>query len=81
MHIKGYFSQKLSDKIIFPAIDVTRSGTRKEELMVDKDTLSRMWVLRRVLDPMGPADSMDFLLDRLKSSKNNKEFFESMNSR
>lgn len=73
--------RKLSDKRIFPAIDVTRSGTRKEELMVDKDTLSRMWVLRRVLDTMGVADSMDFLLDRLRNTKGNMEFFKSMNSR
>lgn len=73
--------RKLSDKRIFPAIDVTRSGTRKEELMVERDILSRMWVLRRVLDPMGTAESMDFLLDRLRSSKNNKDFFNSMNSR
>jgi transcription termination factor Rho len=72
--------RKLSDKRTFPAIDVTKSGTRKEELLVDKGTLSKMWVLRRVLMQMGPSDSMDFLLERIKDSKTNDDFFESMNT-
>jgi len=71
--------RKLSDKRIFPAIDVTRSGTRKEELLVDKDTLSKMWVLRRILDPMGPQDGMNFLLEKLRQTKDNNEFYQSMN--
>lgn len=71
--------RKLSDKRTFPAIDITKSGTRKEELLVDKGTLSKMWVLRRILTPMGVVDSMEFLVDKLKGTKNNAEFFDSMN--
>lgn len=71
--------RKLSDKRIFPAIDITRSGTRKEELLVDKTTLSKMWVLRRVLMPMGPNDAMEFLLSKMKTAKNNADFFNTMN--
>src|SRR5690606_1690613 len=71
---------KLSDKRTFPAIDITKSGTRKEEEMVDKETLSKMWVLRRVLGPMGLVDGMEFLLEKLRNTKNNDEFFDSMNS-
>jgi transcription termination factor Rho len=71
--------RKLADKRIFPAIDVGKSGTRKEEQLVDKTTLSRMWVLRRVLTPMGTSDAMEFLLDKIKSTKDNQEFFERMN--
>lgn len=72
--------RKVSDKRIFPAIDITKSGTRKEELLVGKDVLSKMWVLRRVLMPMGPADAMEFLMEKLKQSKNNHDFFDAMNS-
>jgi transcription termination factor Rho len=72
--------RKLSDKRTFPAIDITKSGTRKEELLVDKPTLSKMWVLRRILMPMGVVDSMEFLTDKLKTTKNNNDFFEAMNS-
>ena len=72
--------RKVSDKRTFPAIDVTKSGTRKEELLVDKGTLSKMWVLRRILMPMGVTDAMDFLLNKLKESKNNNDFFDSMNT-
>ncbi|MCR6629478.1 MAG: transcription termination factor Rho [Magnetospirillum sp.] len=72
--------RKLSDKRTFPAIDITRSGTRKEELLVDKGVLSKMWVLRRILMPMGVVDAMEFLVDKLKQSKNNSDFFEAMNS-
>ena len=72
--------RKLSDKRTWPSIDITKSGTRKEELLVDKVTLSKMWVLRRILMPMGVTDAMDFLLDKLKISKTNKEFFDSMNT-
>jgi transcription termination factor Rho len=71
--------RKLSDKRTFPAIDITRSGTRKEELLVDRGTLSKMWVLRRILMPMGTVDAMEFLLDKMKTSKNNADFFASMN--
>jgi transcription termination factor Rho len=72
--------RKLSDKRTFPAIDITKSGTRKEELLVDKATLSKMWVLRRILNPMGTTDAMEFLLDKLKYSKTNNDFFEAMNT-
>ena len=72
--------RKLSDKRVFPSIDVSKSGTRKEELIVDKPTLSKMWVLRRILQPMGTTDSMEFLLDKLKHTKTNQEFFDSMNT-
>ena len=71
--------RKLSDKRTFPAIDITKSGTRKEELLVDKATISKMWVLRRILMPMGVTDAVDFLVDKLKHTKNNADFFESMN--
>ena len=72
--------RKLSDKRTFPAIDITKSGTRKEELLVDRGTLSKMWVLRRILGPMGMTDGMDFLLDKLKYSKTNQDFFDAMNT-
>ena len=72
--------RKLSDKRVFPSIDVTKSGTRKEELLVDKDALSKMWVLRKILLPMGVIDSMEFLIEKIKNSKTNSDFFESMNS-
>ena len=71
--------RKLSDKRVFPSIDVTKSGTRKEELLVQKDTLSKMWVLRRILMQMGPVDAMEFLTDKLKQSKSNEDFFRAMN--
>ena len=72
--------RKLADKRTFPSIDITKSGTRKEELLVDKGTLAKMWVLRRILMPMGVTDSMEFLLDKLKSTKTNSDFFDSMNN-
>ena len=72
--------RKLSDKRTFPAIDITKSGTRKEELLVDKGTLAKMWVLRRILMQMGAIDAMEFLTDKLKHSKTNDDFFDQMNS-
>ena len=72
--------RKLSDKRVFPAIDITKSGTRKEELLVDRGTLSKMWVLRRILNPMGTQDAMEFLIDKLKYSKTNQDFFDAMNT-
>ena len=71
--------RKLSDKRTWPSIDITKSGTRKEELLVDKPTLSKMWVLRRILSPMGVVDAVEFLMDKLKNTKKNNEFFEGMN--
>ncbi|MCB8880969.1 transcription termination factor Rho [Acidisoma cellulosilytica] len=72
--------RKISDKRTFPAIDITKSGTRKEELLVERATLSKMWVLRRILNPMGSTDGMEFLLDKLKYSKTNQDFFDAMNT-
>ena len=72
--------RKVADKRIFPAIDVLKSGTRKEELIVPKDQLTKTYVLRRILNPMGPQDAIEFLLDKLRQSKNNGDFFQSMNT-
>jgi transcription termination factor Rho len=72
--------RKIADKRTYPAIDITKSGTRKEELLVDRATLSKMWVLRRILNPMGTSDAIDFLLNKFKETKTNAEFFDSMNS-
>ncbi|HYD24683.1 MAG TPA: transcription termination factor Rho, partial [Croceibacterium sp.] len=71
--------RKVSDKRIFPSLDVGKSGTRKEELLVSKDSLSKMWVLRRILMQMGTVDAMEFLLDKMKDSKTNEDFFATMN--
>ena len=71
--------RKLADKRVFPSIDITKSGTRKEELLVKQGDLAKMWVLRRILDPMGTQDGMEFLLDKLRETKNNNEFFDRMN--
>ncbi len=71
--------RKLADKRTFPAIDISKSGTRKEELLVDRAALTKMWVLRRILMPMGVADSLEFLLDKLRTTKSNADFFDSMN--
>ena len=71
--------RKLADKRTFPAMDITKSGTRKEELLVDRGTLSKMWVLRRILTPMGVTDAMEFLIDKIKDTKSNPDFFEAMN--
>ncbi len=72
--------RKVSDKRVFPAIDVARSGTRKEDLLVPKDQLKKVYVLRRILNPMGTMDAIEFLIDKLKSTKTNGEFFQSMNT-
>jgi transcription termination factor Rho len=72
--------RKVADKRVFPSLDISKSGTRKEELLVEKGTLSKMWVLRRVLMPMGVVDGMEFLLDKLRSSKSNADFFDAMNT-
>ncbi|MDR0630903.1 MAG: transcription termination factor Rho [Holosporales bacterium] len=73
--------RKLSDKRIFPAIDINRSGTRKEELLIkDKSMLSKIWILRRILSQMGTTEAMEFLIEKLKQTKTNDDFFSSMNS-
>ena len=71
--------RKLSDKRVYPAIDITKSGTRKEDLLVGKDTLAKMYVLRRIINPMGTLEAMEFLLDKLRLTKTNADFFSSMN--
>ena len=71
--------RKLSDRRIFPALDINRSGTRKEELLVDEEDLNRIWILRKLLSPLTPVDSMEFLLEKMTGTKNNKEFLASMN--
>ena len=72
--------RKVADKRIFPAIDVLKSGTRKEELITDRANLQKTYVLRRILNPMGPQDAIEFLLDKLRQSKTNGDFFQSMNT-
>ncbi|MFB0521775.1 MAG: transcription termination factor Rho, partial [Desulfatiglandales bacterium] len=71
--------RKLSDRRIFPALDINRSGTRKEELLVEKEDLNRIWILRKLLAPLTPVDTMEFLLEKIRGTKDNKEFLASMN--
>jgi transcription termination factor Rho len=72
--------RKVADKRVFPAIDILKSGTRKEELITPRDQLQKTYVLRRILNPMGPQDAIEFLIDKLRQTKQNSEFFESMNT-
>jgi transcription termination factor Rho len=74
-----HLDRKLADKRIFPAIDINLSGTRKEELLVERDDLNKMWILRKVLSPLSTVESMEFLLDKIRATKTNREFLESMN--
>jgi transcription termination factor Rho len=74
-----HLDRKLVDKRIFPSIDINASGTRKEELLVEKDTLNKMWILRKVLNPLSTVESMEFLLGKLMGTKSNKEFLDMMN--
>ncbi len=74
-----HLDRKLADKRIFPAIDLNLSGTRKEELLVERDDLNKMWILRKVLSPLSTVESMEFLLDKIRGTKTNREFLESMN--
>jgi transcription termination factor Rho len=72
--------RKLSDKRVFPALDINRSGTRKEELLLEPEVLNRVWILRKLLASLNPVDSMEFLLEKMKGTEDNKYFLESMNS-
>ncbi len=72
--------RRLADKRLFPAIDINRSGTRKEELLLDEDTLNRVWILRKLLSPLNSVDSLEFLLEKMSGTKDNKEFLQAMNS-
>jgi transcription termination factor Rho len=74
-----YLDRHLSEKRVFPAIDINRSGTRKEELLLDPDVLNRVWILRKLLAPMSPIDSMEFLLGKMRGTKSNREFLDLMN--
>jgi transcription termination factor Rho len=74
-----HLDRKLADKRIFPAIELNLSGTRKEELLVDREDLNKMWILRKVLSPLSTVESMEFLLDKIRGTKTNREFLESMN--
>ena len=72
--------RRLADKRVFPAIDIKKSGTRKEELLLDQDTLTRVWILRKLLSSLNPVDSLEFLLDKMNGTKDNKHFLNSMNA-
>jgi transcription termination factor Rho len=73
-----YLDRKLAEKRVFPAIDINKSGTRKEELLLENGDLSRTWLLRKVLQPMNPVESMEFLLEKLADAESNKDFLSSM---
>ena len=72
--------RKVADKRVFPAMDILKSGTRKEELLVDSKDLQKTYLLRRILNPMGTTDAIEFLISKLKQTKTNGEFFDSMNA-
>ncbi|MEL7200697.1 MAG: transcription termination factor Rho, partial [Pseudomonadota bacterium] len=72
--------RKVADKRTYPAMDVAKSGTRKEDLLTSKANLQKVYVLRRILSPMGTTDAIEFLIDKLKQTKSNEDFFDSMNT-
>ncbi|MBI2606780.1 MAG: transcription termination factor Rho, partial [Deltaproteobacteria bacterium] len=72
--------RKLMEKRIFPCLDINKSATRKEDLLIDKDTLNRVWILRKVLHPMNTVDAMEFILDKVAKTKTNKDFIGAMNA-
>jgi transcription termination factor Rho len=72
--------RRLADKRIFPAIDIKKSGTRKEELLLDEATLNRVWIIRKLLASLNPVDALEFLLDKMQGTRDNKNFLESMNA-
>lgn len=78
-NMEAHLDRRLADKRIFPALDISQSGTRKEELLVDRDRLNKMWILRKVLSPLGTMEAMEFLMDKIGGTKNNQEFLQSMN--
>ncbi|MDH3505074.1 MAG: transcription termination factor Rho [Nitrospirota bacterium] len=78
-NMEVHLDRRLADKRLFPAIDISQSGTRKEELLVDRDRLNKMWILRKVLSPLGTMEAMEFLMDKLGGTKSNNEFLQSMN--
>jgi len=78
-NMEVHLDRRLMDKRVFPAIDINKSGTRKEELLITREDLNRIWILRKVLAQLSVVESMEFLLDKMRGSKNNKEFLDSMN--
>ena len=78
-NMEVHLDRRLMDKRVFPAIDINKSGTRKEELLIAKEDLNRIWILRKVLSQLSAVDAMEFLQDKMHGTKNNKEFLESMN--
>jgi transcription termination factor Rho len=78
-NMEVHLDRRLADKRIFPAIDISQSGTRKEELLVDRDRLNKMWILRKVLSPLGTMEAMEFLIDKIGGTKSNQDFLQSMN--
>jgi transcription termination factor Rho len=79
-NMEAYLDRRLADKRVFPALDLQRSGTRKEELLLSQEVLNKVWLLRKVLSPMNTVEAMEFLLDKMSGTKSNKEFFNMMNS-
>ena len=79
-NLEIHLDRKLSDKRIFPSIDINRSGTRKEELLLSAEELNRVWILRKVLSPLSSVEAMELLIDRMGKTKSNKEFFSSMSA-
>jgi transcription termination factor Rho len=75
-----HLDRKLANKRVLPAIDITRSSTRKEELLLAEKELNRVWLLRKVLQPMGTVDAMEFLLEKIRQTKTNADFLDSMNT-
>ena len=71
--------RRIADRRVFPAFDLIRSGTRKEELLIPRENLNRIWILRRLLQEMNPVDAMDFMIDKIRKTDTNKEFLDSMN--
>ena len=72
--------RRLADRRIFPAIDINRAGTRKEELLIERDDLNRIWILRKVLQPLNPIEAMEFLLDKMQRTRSNREFLDAMSN-
>ena len=77
-NLEVLLDRRLMDKRVFPCIDINRSGTRKEELLMPKDELTRVWILRKVLNPLSPVEAMELIIDKLSKTKSNAEFLASM---
>ncbi|MHB9154334.1 MAG: transcription termination factor Rho, partial [Endomicrobiales bacterium] len=73
-----YLDRKLADRRVFPAVDITRSGTRKEELLMNEEEINKVWILRKVITPLNPIEAMELLIEKLSATKSNKDFLKSM---